>query len=123
MDPSTSPDHVADISQAQQVEEMFRAIERDLGGLDVLVNNVGIAGPAGLVDEIDPVDFDEVLRVNISGTFSHSLCSSATPFRRQWLNSQHRFNSRYLPLSLPFPLCGSEMGDSWARAKLGYGVG
>ena len=43
IDPSTSPDHVADISQGQQVEEMFRAIERDLGGLDVLVNNVGLS--------------------------------------------------------------------------------
>ena len=68
-DSSTNPDFVVDIAEEVDVQEMFRRIEQDLGGLDVLVNNVGIAGPAGLVDEIATDAFDHVLEVNVGGTF------------------------------------------------------
>ncbi|HXC60703.1 MAG TPA: SDR family oxidoreductase [Steroidobacteraceae bacterium] len=40
-----------------------------LGGLDVLVNNAGIGGPTAPVHEIDPADWDAVLRVNLTGCF------------------------------------------------------
>src|SRR5690606_1939140 len=40
-----------------------------LGGLDVLVNNAGIGGPTHPVHELDPADWDAVLRVNLTGTF------------------------------------------------------
>jgi NAD(P)-dependent dehydrogenase (short-subunit alcohol dehydrogenase family) len=42
---------------------------RHLGGLDVLVNNAGIGGPTRPVSELDPADWDAVLRVNLTGTF------------------------------------------------------
>ncbi|HEV7632561.1 MAG TPA: SDR family oxidoreductase [Steroidobacteraceae bacterium] len=44
------------------------AVDR-LGGLDVLVNNAGIGGPTKPVHELDPEDWDAVLRVNLTGTF------------------------------------------------------
>ena len=116
MDPSTSPDHVADISQALQVEEMFRAIERDLGGLDVLVNNVGIAGPAGLVDEIDPVDFDEVLRVNISGTFR--VTARAVPLLRS-ADSGLIVNIASTAGIFPYPYRSPYVAAKWAIVGLG----
>ncbi len=40
-----------------------------LGGLDVLVNNAGIGGPTRPLQELDPADWDAVLRVNLTGTF------------------------------------------------------
>jgi NAD(P)-dependent dehydrogenase (short-subunit alcohol dehydrogenase family) len=40
-----------------------------LGGIDVLVNNAGIGGPTRPVHEIDPADWDAVLRVNLTGAF------------------------------------------------------
>ena len=46
-DPSTNPDFVVDIVEEAAVQRMFIDIEEQLGGLDVLGNNVGIAGPAG----------------------------------------------------------------------------
>lgn len=42
---------------------------RHLGGLDVLVNNAGIGGPTRPLSELDPADWDAVLRVNLTGTF------------------------------------------------------
>ena len=58
-----------DVSKPDQVHEMFVQIERSLGGLDVLVNNAGIAGPTRPVDEITDAEWAETLNVNISGQF------------------------------------------------------
>lgn len=46
-----------------------RAVERVLeafGGLQVLVNNVGISGPAGDALEVDPEAWDRAMRVNVT---------------------------------------------------------
>ena len=40
-----------------------------MGGIDGLVNNVGVAGPTGGVAELDPVAFDDCVRVNVGGSF------------------------------------------------------
>jgi NAD(P)-dependent dehydrogenase (short-subunit alcohol dehydrogenase family) len=36
------------------------------GGLDILVNNVGIAGPPGTAVEVDPAAWDQAMRVNVT---------------------------------------------------------
>ena len=59
MNPATSPDVVADVADT---------VER-LGGLDVLVNNVGVAGPTAGVDSMDPEAFDECVRINLGSMF------------------------------------------------------
>lgn len=48
---------------------MMQDALRQLGGLDVLVNNAGIGGPTRPLQELDPADWDAVLRVNLTGTF------------------------------------------------------
>jgi NAD(P)-dependent dehydrogenase (short-subunit alcohol dehydrogenase family) len=40
-----------------------------LGGLDVLVNNAGIAGQTAPVEESDPDQWEAVMRVDVIGTF------------------------------------------------------
>ena len=45
VDPATSPDVVADVADTAAVDELFADVREALGGLDVLVNNVGVAGP------------------------------------------------------------------------------
>ncbi len=62
----------ADVSSDAEVEALFAAASHHLGGLDVLVNNAGIAGPTGKVADIAPADWRRTLDVGLTG---HFLCA------------------------------------------------
>ena len=64
-DPDTNPDVVADVADTDAVEALFDEVSSRLGGLDVLVNNVGVAGPTAAVENMDPEAFDECVRINL----------------------------------------------------------
>ena len=69
IDPLTSPDVVADVAETSAVDEVFTEVGRRLGGLDVLVNNVGVAGPTAAVEDMDPDAFDRCVQVNLGSMF------------------------------------------------------
>lgn len=60
---------VCDISSRSEVRRMVAQAVASLGGLDVLVNNAGIAGPTAPVDRLAPDDWEKVVQVNLNGTF------------------------------------------------------
>ena len=59
----------ADVSKVQDVDRLFEDAKRVLGGLDVLVNNAGIAGPTAKVEDIRPEDWDRCIAVDLNGMF------------------------------------------------------
>lgn len=61
---------VCDVADRAQVAHLFDDALEALGGLDCLVNNAGIAGPTGRVDQIKPEDWDRCLDVCITGQFN-----------------------------------------------------
>ncbi len=66
----------ADISCPDQVDAMFAKIEKECGGLDVLVNNAIIQGVGySLVDTPLSV-LEEVFRINVFGTYHCSQCAA-----------------------------------------------
>tara|TARA_R110002072_G_scaffold28235_9_gene90884 strand:- start:3114 stop:3884 length:771 start_codon:yes stop_codon:yes gene_type:complete len=70
----------ADVSSERQVDQLFAEVEDHLGGLDILINNAGIAGPSGLVEELDLAGWQRCLAVNLDGAF---LCARrAVPLLR-----------------------------------------
>ena len=69
IDPAGDPFHVGDASDDRVVEELFARLDDDLGGLDIVVNNIGVAGPTGAVEELDPAEFDRCVRINLGATF------------------------------------------------------
>jgi len=66
---------VADVGDARQVDLVFDDLRQSLGGLDVLVNNAGIAGPTAAVEDISPDDWSRTLAVNITGQFLCARCA------------------------------------------------
>jgi len=59
-----------DVADRAEVGALFDAALAELGGLDVLVNNAGIAGPTGKLDEINPEDWDRCLSVCLTSQFN-----------------------------------------------------
>ena len=61
-----------DVSNEAQVDAMFAELKARWGGLDVLVNNAGIAGPTAAVEDTALADWDQTIGVNLTGPF---LCT------------------------------------------------
>lgn len=59
----------ADVSSSADIDALFAEIEVKWGGLDVLVNNAGIAGPTKLVEDITDDEWAATIGVNINGAF------------------------------------------------------
>lgn len=59
---------VVDVGDRAAVQALVDSAIAAMGGIDVLVNNAGVYHAARLVD-IEPADFDRVMRVNVHGAF------------------------------------------------------
>jgi NAD(P)-dependent dehydrogenase (short-subunit alcohol dehydrogenase family) len=61
---------LCDVSDRPAVERLFADALAKLGGLDVLVNNAGIAGPTAKIEEMNPEDWDRCLEICLTGQFN-----------------------------------------------------
>jgi NAD(P)-dependent dehydrogenase (short-subunit alcohol dehydrogenase family) len=64
----------ADVSEADEVSRVFDAVDKTLGPVTLLVNNVGITAPAARVDEFTAQRVETMLRTNVLSAF---LCAGA----------------------------------------------
>jgi glucose 1-dehydrogenase len=62
----------ADVSNPDEVADMFRRLDTTWGGVDLLVNNAGVDGVHAPAWEADPAQWTHVLQVNLVGAF---LCA------------------------------------------------
>ncbi|MBL4808088.1 MAG: SDR family oxidoreductase [Rhodobacteraceae bacterium] len=63
-----------DISNAEAVDAAFTTIVERFGRIDALFNNAGCNVPAGTIDEISVEGWQQVINVNLTGSF---LCARA----------------------------------------------
>jgi len=61
-----------DVTDEESVRDAIDATVEEFGGLDVLVNNAGIAGPTKPVEEIEREAWSETIETNLTGPF---LCA------------------------------------------------
>ena len=66
--PSCQATH-ADVGEAKQVATLFEVQRSRFGGLDVLVNCAGIAGPTAGVDKITEDEWSRAIEVNLNGQY------------------------------------------------------
>jgi NAD(P)-dependent dehydrogenase (short-subunit alcohol dehydrogenase family) len=59
-----------DVSDRGAVAQFMQDAIADMGGLDTLINNAGIAGPTGAVDDIAPDGWDDCIAICLTGQFN-----------------------------------------------------
>ena len=60
---------LADVSNVKDVERLFADVKKHLGGLDCLINNAGIAGPTGKVEDLSIEEWERCIDVDVNGMF------------------------------------------------------
>lgn len=92
---------LCDVADRAAVAAMFQAALAQLGGLDCLVNNAGIAGPTGAVHDIHPEDWDRCIEVCLTSQFNctrlavEHLKASSNPSIINLSSAAGRFGFRY----------------------------
>ena len=60
---------------AREVENYFNKIKQNVDNIDALINNVGIAGPTGRLEELNINDWKETIDININSHFYYTKFS------------------------------------------------
>lgn len=100
----------ADVSDAESVEKMVKGVADELGKLDVMVANAGIAQVEPLLD-LTPEDWDRMMSVNLRGIF---LCYQAAA--RQMIEQGAGgkiIGAASIVAYRPFPLLGHYSASKW----------
>jgi len=101
----------ADVSRAYDVDELFDEVLDAFGGLDVLVNNAGIAGPTGPIEDCEPDAWRQTVAVNLDGAY---LCC-----RRAVRAMKQAGTGSIVNLSSTAGIHGYPMRTPYAAAKWG----
>lgn len=70
----------ADVTDVAQTEAMAKAAFDDFGRIDILINSAGI-NIRGAIDEVSPEDFQQVMNINVNGTWN--CCRAVTPYMKK----------------------------------------
>jgi NAD(P)-dependent dehydrogenase (short-subunit alcohol dehydrogenase family) len=71
----------ADVSDPEQVTRLIRRAIDELPGFCGVVNNAGVYGPKGLIEEVDWDDWSQAIAINLMGVVL--VCRTVIPFFRQ----------------------------------------
>jgi 3-oxoacyl-[acyl-carrier protein] reductase len=100
----------ADVSQSDQVKKMVGVIEQELGAVNILVNNAGIAKQLKLED-IAEADWDEHIGVNLKSAFLVTQAVLPQMRARRW--------GRIVNISSTAAQTGGLVGPHYAASKAG----
>jgi 3-oxoacyl-[acyl-carrier protein] reductase len=100
----------ADVSKSAEVASLVRSVEEELGPIEILVNNSGIARPQPL-EEIREEDWDELIAVNLKSAFLVTQQVVPGMRARRW--------GRIINISSVAAHIGGVVGPHYAASKAG----
>ncbi len=59
----------ADVSKSDDVDRLFDEAAKTMGGVDVLINNAGVAGPTKRVEDVSDAEWRATIGVDVDGQF------------------------------------------------------
>ncbi len=99
-----------DVARVEDVEPALEAVERDLGPIDVLVNNAGTTKD-NLLFRIGMDDWDLVLETNLKGAFLVTKLAARGMIKRRW--------GRIINIASVVGLIGNKGQANYAASKAG----
>jgi 3-oxoacyl-[acyl-carrier protein] reductase len=100
----------ADVSKGPEVERMIATIEKELGTVQILINNAGISKQQPL-DQILEKDWDEIIDVNLKSAFLVSQAVLPQMRSNHW--------GRIIMMSSVAAQTGGVIGPHYAASKAG----
>ena len=102
--------YACDVAQAAECERLVAAVEKDLGPIDVLVNNAGLTKD-NLLFRIAEQDWDQVLDTNLKAAFLLTKLAARGMIKRRW--------GRVINISSVVGLIGNKGQANYAASKAG----
>lgn len=106
---------LCDASDFKQVATVYNDLKTHYGRLDLLVNNVGIAGPTAAVEDIDPEEWQHTIDVDLNAHFYFTKL--AVPLLKQ-ISGGSIINISSNAAFFGFPLRSPYTASKWAMVGL-----
>ncbi|HSS99134.1 MAG TPA: 3-oxoacyl-ACP reductase family protein [Terriglobales bacterium] len=100
----------ADVSSSDQVKKMAERVERDLGMVNILINNAAMIRPQK-IEEITEANWDEMMDVNLKSAFLVTQAFLPRMRKQQW--------GRIVNISSVAAQVGGLVGPHYAASKAG----
>lgn len=100
----------ADVSEPEQVAQMFQTISSEFGKIDILICNAGISF-FGLISDMTPMEWQNVIHTNLSSAFY--CCKQVIP------SMVAQKSGRILMISSIWGNCGASYETAYSAAKGG----
>ena len=102
--------YACDVAQATDCERLVETVEKDVGPIDVLVNNAGVTKD-NLLFRIGEADWDQVLDTNLKAAFLLTKLAARGMIKRRW--------GRVINISSVVGLIGNKGQANYAASKAG----
>lgn len=103
---------VVDVGIKQHVDRVMDEAISLLGGVDVLVNNAGIAGPTGNIEELDAHAWEQTVSTNLNSQYY--FLSKAVPYLKQSGQNPHIIAMSSVAGRLGYPFRTPYASTKWA---------
>ena len=72
---------VADVSKANEVDALVHQVIQQLGRIDILINNAGVYGPMGALEDVEWQNWVQAIEINLFGSIL--MCRAVLPYFKE----------------------------------------